>query len=152
MTVPRPHHGIRPAYSGRVRVRCVGAVIRRHDGRLLLIRRGRPPGRGLWSLPGGRVETGETDEEAVVREVREETGLDASVTVLLGSVERTGPDGVVFDIYDYTATVAPGTPVAGDDASDARWVSDADLRSLPTSHGLLDALTQWGVVAPVRDH
>src|SRR2546430_16924216 len=58
------------------RVPCAGAVVKDQAGRLLLVRRGREPGRGRWSLPGGRVEPGETAAEAAVREVREETGLD----------------------------------------------------------------------------
>ncbi|MQA88434.1 MAG: NUDIX domain-containing protein [Streptosporangiales bacterium] len=124
----------------------MGAVVRDRDGRLLLIRRGHPPGLGLWSLPGGRTEPGETDEQAVVREVREETGLDVVVGELVGSVERAGPDGAVFDIYDYAATVAGGVPTAGDDASAVRWMSEDELRSVPTSHGLVETLTEWGVL------
>ena len=58
------------------RIPCVGAVIKDETGRLLLIRRGHEPGAGLWSIPGGRIEPGESDLAALVREVREETGLD----------------------------------------------------------------------------
>lgn len=134
-------------------VRCVGAVIRDDRGRLLLIKRGRPPGAGLWSLPGGRVEAGETDEQAVVREVREETGLRVSVGPLIGSVRRRGPDGpdgpVTYDIHDYAATVLGGNPVAGDDASAVDWVAEEEVRSRPTSPGLVETLAGWGVI-PVR--
>ena len=69
---------------------CVGAVIRDDEGRLLLIKRGHEPGAGLWSLPGGRIEPGETDTEALVREMREETGLTVKVGRRLGSVRRPG--------------------------------------------------------------
>lgn len=129
-----------------MRVRCVGAIVHDADGRLLLIRRGRPPGEGLWSLPGGRVEPGESDAEAVVRELSEETGLRVEPGSLIGQVERPGPGGVTYDILDYAATVVGGTLGAGDDASDARWATPAELRDLPTSDGLLEALTCWGVV------
>ncbi|WP_433467526.1 NUDIX hydrolase [Spirillospora sp. CA-128828] len=129
-----------------MRVRCVGGIVRDGDGRLLLVRRGRPPGEGLWSIPGGRVEPGEDDPAAVARELREETGLDVLVGPLAGTVERPGPGGVTYEIHDYTATVAGGTLRAGDDASDVRWASPDDLRDLPVTPGLLDALALWGVL------
>src|SRR5579862_2911879 len=66
------------------RVQCVGAVITDPTGRLLLILRGHEPGMGLWSIPGGRIEPGETDQDAVVREVMEETGLAVTCGPLLG--------------------------------------------------------------------
>jgi ADP-ribose pyrophosphatase YjhB (NUDIX family) len=127
-------------------VRCVGAIITDRAGRLLLVRRGREPGRGLWSVPGGRVEPGETDEQALVRELREETGLAVRAGRLVGAVYRPGPGGVVYDIRDYAATVTGGTLSAGDDADDARWVGRADLAGLPLTGGLVDALTEWGVL------
>ena len=98
------------------------------------------------SLPGGRVEPGESDAEAVVRELVEETGLRVETGSLIGRVERPGPGGVTYDILDYAATVTGGLLTAGDDASDARWVTPAELRDLPTTDGLLEALTGWGVV------
>jgi 8-oxo-dGTP diphosphatase len=128
------------------RVPCVGAVVRDGRGRLLLVRRGRPPGLGLWSLPGGRVEAGETPEAALAREVREETGLEVTVGALVGRVERAGPGGVVYDIADHVCTVTGGRLAPGDDADDARWATPTELRSLPTTDGLLDALARWGVV------
>jgi 8-oxo-dGTP diphosphatase len=130
----------------RMRVRCVGAIVHDAEGRLLVIRRGRPPGEGLWSLPGGRVEPGESDTDAVVRELAEETGLRAEPGALVGQVERPGPGGVTYDILDYAATVTGGDLVPGDDASDVRWASPAELRSLPTTPGLLDALAGWGII------
>ncbi len=68
-----------------MRVQCVGAVITDESGRMLLILRGHEPGKGLWSVPGGRIEPGETDEQAVIREVREETGLKVTCGRLLGA-------------------------------------------------------------------
>jgi 8-oxo-dGTP diphosphatase len=125
---------------------CVGAVVKDGQGRLLLIKRGHEPGAGLWSLPGGRIEPGETDAEALVREMLEETGLKVAPGRLLGSVKRQGGDGDVIDIRDYAATVISGTLRAGDDAADAMWVSVADLGSLAVTDGLIEALTTWRVL------
>ncbi|GGM83870.1 NUDIX hydrolase [Thermopolyspora flexuosa] len=131
-----------------MRIKCVGAIVLDDAGRLLLVRRARPPGAGLWSLPGGRVEPGETDAEAVVREVREETGLVVRVGRLAGTVDRPAPGGGVFEINDYLATVAHGTLTPGDDAADAGWYHPDELRRLPLTPGLIDALTEWRVVPP----
>jgi 8-oxo-dGTP diphosphatase len=128
------------------RIPCVGAIIADTDGRLLLIKRGRDPEAGRWSLPGGRIEAGETDEQALAREVREETGLVVRPGPLAGAVERPGPGGTVLDIRDYTATVTGGTLVPGDDAADARWVSPDTLTAMNLTSGLLAALTEWGVL------
>ena len=122
------------------RIPCAGAVVRDEVGRLLLIRRGNPPGRGLWSLPGGRVEAGETPAAAAAREVLEETGLRVEVGPLLG----------VFDLgefraHDFAATVIGGELRAGDDASDVRWCNEADLDLLSLSDGLREALHQMEV-------
>lgn len=125
---------------------CVGAVIVDSLGRLLLIKRGHEPGAGLWSLPGGRVEPGETDTAALVREMREECGLDVNPGALAGRVRRPAGNGAVFDIRDYLTTVAGGTLIPGDDAAEARWVPVAELGSLALTDGLLAALTEWGVV------
>jgi ADP-ribose pyrophosphatase YjhB (NUDIX family) len=127
-------------------MRCVGAVVHDSAGRLLVIRRGHPPGEGLWSLPGGRVEPGEADAAAVVRELREETGLEVTPGALIGSVTRPGPAGVTYDIHDYAATVTGGMLRAGDDAAEVRWATDLELRVLPTTPGLLEALTEWNVL------
>jgi 8-oxo-dGTP diphosphatase len=127
-----------------MRVRCVGAIVRDAEGRLLIIRRGHLPGEGLWSLPGGRVEAGESDAEAIVRELAEETGLRVMPGALIGSVERPGAGGMTYDIHDYAAEVTGGTLRAGDDASEARWITPDELRRLPTTTGLLDALGAWG--------
>ncbi len=129
-----------------MRVRCVGAIARDDRGRILLVRRGRPPGAGTWSLPGGRVEAGESDAAALAREVYEETGLEATVGPLAGTVQRPGTGGDVFDIYDYTAAVTGGVLAAGDDARDARWVGRAELDRLPTADGLVEALRSWNAL------
>src|SRR4051812_30782746 len=123
-----------------MQVRCVGAIVHDAEGRLLVIRRGHPPGEGRWSLPGGRVEAGESDAEAVVRELSEETGLRVEPGRLIGSVERPGPGGVTYDIHDYAAIVLGGELSPGDDAAEARWTPPAELRRLPTTDGLVEIL------------
>jgi 8-oxo-dGTP diphosphatase len=131
------------------RIPCAGAVIKDDEARLLLILRGHDPGKGLWSIPGGRIEPGETDRDAVVREVREETGLEVACGRLLGAVERPGHAGDVIEIRDYTAVHVGGELAAGDDAADARWFTPDEVLSLDDSGqltpGLLAALRSWGV-------
>ncbi|HEV7980682.1 NUDIX hydrolase [Amycolatopsis sp.] len=126
-------------------VRCVGGIVHDAAGRLLLIKRGNEPGRGLWSVPGGRVEPGETDKEAVVREIFEETGLDVIPGTLAGSV-TIGP----FAINDYVCTLAGGTLKAGDDATEVRWADAADFSQLDQISGLVDnlmtTLSNWKVL------
>jgi mutator protein MutT len=119
---------------------CAGAVIRDDDGRLLLIRRGQPPAIGTWTLPGGRVEPGETPAEAARREVAEETGLTVSVGELLATVPVLG-----YLVHDFAATVSSGVLAAGDDAADARWFELSALEDLELSPGLADALAMMGV-------
>lgn len=138
-----PDHGVAPS----PRVPCVGAVVRDDAGRLLLIRRGHEPSRGLWSLPGGRVEPGETLEAAVVREVREETGLDVRVGAPVGSVLI--PAGAVdYDVTDFACTpLDPATlPTAGDDADDVAWVDATALDGLACTPRLVETLREWGVL------
>jgi 8-oxo-dGTP diphosphatase len=125
---------------------CVGAIVTDERGRLLMIQRGHDPGAGLWSIPGGRIEPGETDERALVREMLEETNLQVEVGKIVGSVQRELPGGAVIDIRDYAATVIGGTLRPGDDAADARWVTAAELARLEVTEGLIEALTEWGVL------
>ena len=127
----------------------VGAVVVR--GReLLLIERGRGPAQGLWSVPGGRVEFGETLAEAVVREVAEETGLAVRCGEFIGMVERMGPDHhyVILDFWATPTDDAVDEPLRpADDASDAAWVDAADLHQIDLVDGMLDFLTTHGVIA-----
>jgi ADP-ribose pyrophosphatase YjhB (NUDIX family) len=124
---------------------CVGAVAVAGD-RLLLVRRGRDPGRGRWSVPGGRVEGGEALADAVERELAEETGVVATCGPLLGVAERRDGDHH-FVILDYLVEVAePVPPVPGTDADEAAWVPLADVRGMDLVPGLADFLTGTGVL------
>jgi 8-oxo-dGTP diphosphatase len=130
----------------RERVDCVGALVYDDRHRLLLVQRVNEPGAGQWTLPGGRVEPGEDDDAAVVREIAEETGLEVTVGEFVGEVERDAPDGRVFVIRDYLAVPVGGTLAAGDDAADARFVDREELEELTTVQLLVDTLTQWGAL------
>jgi ADP-ribose pyrophosphatase YjhB (NUDIX family) len=123
---------------------CAGGIVFDDRRRLLLIRRGRPPALGSWSLPGGRCLPGETTAAACVRELAEETGLSVRVLSFAGSVVREAPGGGSYLIEDYVCEVTGGTLRAADDALDARWVSLADLDSLQLAPGVRDALLSWG--------
>lgn len=124
---------------------CVGAVAIDAE-RLLLVRRGRGPAAGDWSLPGGRVEAGETLADAVVREVEEETGLEAVCGPLLGWVERID-DPHHFVILDFTVDVLEGRdPEAGDDAAEARWVPFSEISELNVVPGLIEFLHDHGIL------
>ncbi|MFC3451910.1 NUDIX hydrolase [Amycolatopsis speibonae] len=126
-------------------VRCVGGIVHDELGRILLIQRANEPGRGLWSVPGGRVEPGETDEAAVIRELREETGLDVIPGTYVGNARR-GP----YDIHDYACSITGGTLRAGDDAADARWIDAETLIELDKGDRLAEllfvTLRDWGVL------
>jgi 8-oxo-dGTP diphosphatase len=109
----------------------VGAVVLDPTERVLLVRRAKPPRAGAWTLPGGHVEPGETLEAAVVREVLEETGVEARVVCTLGVVDVAG-EGFSYAIHEHLLVAGDGAaPRAADDAADARWVAPADLASLP---------------------
>lgn len=122
---------------------CAGGIVHDTTGRMLLVRRGKAPSLGFWSVPGGRCLPGETAAAACVREVAEETGLVVDVVRLAGTVERPAPDGGIFVIDDFVCRVVGGSLAAGDDATDARWVSRAELAELPLVPGLVEALAEW---------
>lgn len=124
---------------------CAGAVAIDH-GRLLLVKRGTDPDSGLWSLPGGRVESGESVVSAAVREFQEETGLEGVCGALVGWVERMGAD-YHFVILDFLVTVVEGEdPVPGGEVLDARWVPFEQVLSLDLGVGLSDFLVEHGIL------
>jgi 8-oxo-dGTP diphosphatase len=118
---------------------CVGAIVI-DDDQLLMIRRGHGPAAGEWSVPGGRVEPGETLAEAVVRELLEETGVVGVCGELVGWVERIGDDAH-YVILDFRVVTLEATePVAGDDAAEAAWVPLGEVTSLRLVEGLAEFL------------
>ena len=106
----------------------VGAVITNSSGEVVLVRRGKPPREGQWSIPGGRLEWGETVQQAVLREVLEETGLVVRIRRLIDVIDLLLRDssGAVITHYvliDFAADYVSGELCAGSDAVEARWVS-----------------------------
>lgn len=126
----------------------VGAVCVR-DGRLLLVRRGRGAGVGLWAVPGGRVEPGESLSAAVARELAEETGLVGSVAGLCGVAERH-IDGHHYVIVNHWVDVGTGDAVAGDDAAAVTWANRADLDTIGLVPELLAFLEEHDVLERLR--
>lgn len=111
-------------------VPAVGVVCLRDDS-VLLIRRGTPPRQGEWSLPGGRIEPGERAMDAALRELREETGVEAEITGLIDVVDGLFPEaGRHYVLIDYAARWLSGEPVAGDDALEARFVALDEVEAL----------------------
>jgi ADP-ribose pyrophosphatase len=122
----------------------VGVIVIK-DNEVLLVKRKQPPGMGLWAIPGGRVELGETLQEAAEREVGEETG----VTVRAGNpvytfdlIERDDAGRIRYHyiIVDLMADYVGGNPSPSDDASEARWVTSEELDDLPASKATKEVL------------
>ena len=133
-------------------VPAVGALVV-HDGAVLLVRRGRAPSRGVWAVPGGRVELGETLAEATEREVHEETGVSVRAgepVWSFDSVIRDEAGRIAFHyvIVDLLAAYVEGEPHARDDAAEARWVRPEELSGLLVSKPTLELLGRIGFHPP----
>jgi 8-oxo-dGTP diphosphatase len=137
----------------------VGVVLLEGD-RVLLIRRGRPPHAGRWSIPGGTVDLGETLRQAALRELAEETGLDAKLGPIVEVLERITPPSEEdpnrpgrpryhYVIIDFLGTAPTGTLQAASDAAEARWVPIAELDRYDTTDGLTPVIER---ARALRDH
>jgi 8-oxo-dGTP diphosphatase len=129
------------SYPDRPFLAVSAAIIR--DGHVLVVRRARAPAAGLFTLPGGVVECGETLVEAVVREAREETGIAIEPVALAGhrEVVTRAADGRVerhFVILAFAARWMAGEPSLSDELAEARWIRPAELKTLSTTEGLAD--------------
>ena len=124
----------------------VGAVIVK-DNQVLLVRRGSAPSRGMWSIPGGTVELGETLAQAAVREVREECQVEVEAGRVLSTLDliQRDPKGRIryhYVLVDLVARHVSGEPKAGTDALEARWVKEAEFNQLDMVERLLPILCQ----------
>jgi 8-oxo-dGTP diphosphatase len=129
------------AYPQRPFLAVSAAIVR--DGKILVVRRARAPAHGLYTLPGGVVEVGETLVEAVAREVREETGMTVEPVALAGfreAVARDAQDRVErhFVILCFAARWQAGEPVLNEELDEARWLDPAELAGLKTTAGLAE--------------
>lgn len=129
------------SYPNRPYLAVSAAIVR--DGKVLVVRRARKPALNLYTFPGGGVEIGETLSEAVMREVREETGLAIEPVALAGEREvivRDSDDRVErhFVILCFAARWLAGEPMLNEELDDARWLAPAELGTLSTTEGLAD--------------
>jgi 8-oxo-dGTP diphosphatase len=123
----------------------VGALVI-DDGRLLMVKRDREPGKGLWTVPGGRVEHGEYLDQALRREVKEETGLEIEVGGLAGIFEVVGDDH--FVIHDHAAHLTHGDQevVVGDEVAEVRWVPLEEIEGLECTPRFVETLKAWEIL------
>jgi ADP-ribose pyrophosphatase YjhB (NUDIX family) len=133
------------SYPDRPFLAVSAAIVR--DGRVLIVRRNNPPAHGLYTLPGGVVETGETLREAVVREIDEETGIAIEPVALAGYREAIVRDagGATerhFVILAFAARWLAGEPRLNEELHDAQWLRPADLAGLKTTEGLAEIVAE----------
>jgi len=122
-----------------------------HEGRVLLVKRGAEPSRGLWAIPGGTLELGETMQECAAREILEETGITIKVGACIyvfDFMERDAEGKIKFHfvIVDFAGEYVSGEPKGADDADEARFVTPEELKELPVAKNTLKALKEIGFI------
>ena len=138
-------------YPDAPRLAVGGVVIK--DDRVLLVRRGKPPAFGEWAIPGGSVELGETLQQAVKRELREETGITVRAGEICYTFEavKRDDDGRVrfhYIIIDLTAEYISGEPAPASDVTEAAWLTPGDLAGRPINATTLELLNKLGFMKP----
>lgn len=126
----------------------VGAITIK-DGKVLLVKRGVEPSKGLWAIPGGTLKLGETLQECAAREILEETGITIKVggcIYVFDFIEYDDQRKIKFHyvIVDFAAEYVAGVPQGADDALEARWLSPEDLKKLPVAKNTMNALRTTG--------
>jgi ADP-ribose pyrophosphatase YjhB (NUDIX family) len=124
------------------RITLAASVALRRDDHLLLVERGHAPARGLFAVPGGRLEQGESPEEAARRELFEETGLAAGELVLFQVIDLGGDEDssdVLFRLHVFTGSYVEGEAAAQDDAASVGWYSVEEMKALPVTTSTLEA-------------
>ena len=114
--------------TAKTRTDCVGVICFRADD-VLLIRRANPPRAGEWSLPGGRIEPGETEQAAALRELMEETGVSARLGPKVAVIDADF-EGFCYRLHDYVADWSGGNPRGADDAKEARFFPVTEIGAL----------------------
>ncbi len=122
-----------------------------HEGRVLLVKRAAEPSRGLWAIPGGTLELGETMQECAAREILEETGITIKVGACIyvfDFMERDAEGKIKFHfvIVDFAGEYVSGEPKGADDADEARFVAPEELKELPVAKNTLAALKSIGFI------
>jgi ADP-ribose pyrophosphatase len=126
----------------------VGAIVI-HEGKILLVKRGVSPGKGLWAIPGGTLHLGETLQNCAAREILEETGVTIAVGECLyvfDLIEQDKAGNVEFHfvVVDFAALYVAGDPQGADDADEARWFSPEEMAAVPVSQNTIKALHAIG--------
>ncbi|MGW5521123.1 carboxyl transferase domain-containing protein [Gordonia sp. NPDC003950] len=144
--IARPSPAARTRVPVAPRIPAVGAIVRDDAGRFLLVQRAHEPQAGLWTVPGGKVEPGESLQQAVIREIAEETGIVIEVLDEAWVVDIPDGMGAVFEVHDFVATPLTTDVTAADDAADAGWFTTEQMRELPLTPGLITYLDRHGLM------
>jgi 8-oxo-dGTP diphosphatase len=131
-------------------ISCVGAVVRK-DGKILLVKRGQEPGKGMWSIPGGAIELGETIYEAAAREVLEECSVKIKIERVLDAVENIVKDGrgrirFHYVIIDLQAEYVGGRLEAGTDAAECGWFTPEEAAGMDLTPTLRAMFVRQGII------